>query len=59
MTYSKLPRTELRELIIKERGNTQAFEAYMDKVYSEATKTVIPDDIASDPVKLAKASATS
>lgn len=53
MNHSESTRPELRELMLKDRSNTQAFEAYMDKVYKESPMTIIPDDIASDPVKLA------
>ena len=54
MNYSEMTRAELRELILKERNNKQAFEAYMDMIEEEAVKTLIPDDVASDPKKFAE-----
>ena len=53
MNYSEMTRVELREYIRANPQDLQAFEAYMDKIDKEGSKTLIPDDIASDPVKFA------
>lgn len=52
--YEQMTRKELREYVLANRNDDQAFQVYMDKVDKEAVKTPISDEIASDPQKFAE-----